>query len=157
MTTDPVETFSLATMVYVATEIFKRVSGLRGRPVQAATLVLAFLFSFGESANNITPGNWYGWGWSSFVRALVLAAGAMGIHSAARERAEDGLGSDAPADAPDEGEPPDVAGADTATSADVTPSPIRPEQGVFYDPQTGTLTVPANGPATLAPATKGTL
>ena len=52
---------------------------------------------------------------------------------------------------PDEGEPPDVAGADTATAADVTPSPIRPEQGVFYDPQTKTFTGPG-----LAPATGGT-
>jgi len=56
---------------------------------------------------------------------------------------------------PDEGEPPDLAGPDSTD--DVTPSPIRPEQGVFFDRQTGMLTVPTNGPATLAPATKGTL
>jgi len=49
-------------------------------------------------------------------------------------------------EAPDEGEPPDPV--DTASPDDVTPSPIRPEQGVFYDRETGTLTVPANGPST---------
>jgi len=72
------------------------------------------------------------------------------------KEAEDAASQDMPPMRPEEGEPPDVAGSASAP-ADVTPSPIRPEQGVFYDPQTGTLTVPANGPATNAPATKGTL
>ena len=102
--------------------------------------------------------------WTGVILAALVAAkaftstpnapGSAEVVTTDGERAQVERASDAPADVPDEGEPPDhagmidPAGADTATAADITPSPIRPEQGVFYDRETGTLTVPANGPST---------
>ena len=99
--------------------------------------------------------------WTGVILAALVAAkaftstpnapGSAEVVTTEGETARVERASDAPVDVPDEGEPPDLAGADTAATDDVTPSPIRPEQGVFYDPQTKTFTGPG-----LAPATGGT-
>ena len=94
--------------------------------------------------------------WTGVILAALVAAkaflstpnapGSAEVVTTDGDTAQVERASGTPADAPDEGEPPDHAGmidlAGSETAPDVTPSPIRPEQGVFFDRQTGTLTVP---------------